>query len=200
MSFTINSLKNSALYLSIGVVCSYSLSQSSLDQHIPFILLLLGLVIFLAQFQNTFVSDFQDDHLAWRIAHKAPLLMLVLTKYRNSFYRIIVPLTLTYTVLLLPWFSLSQTPLYGLSFGLTLLNLSGWCLLLTLAQGKSTTLLTVFLIPLAIPPLLITQSLFSAIALHNEAGYYLAMHGGLALVSLAVSALLAPIVIRTLSW
>lgn len=162
--------------------------------------MILGIIVFMSYFQGTFFEDFQDDHLAWCLAHKMPPLSLISQKLWASFLYLIVPLCIAYVFNLLFWIPSAQLPIYLTAFSLTLLSLSGWCLLLTLIQGKNQSILAIFILPLAIPSLLIAQSLFSAIALGQEASYYLAMQGGIALFSTAISALLSPFIIRSMSW
>ncbi len=193
-------IKLITLYLIVGTACVYPLSQSSVHLHIPFVLAILGIVVFMSQFQSVFFDDFQDDHLAWCLAHQLSPLQLISQKLINSLFFLIIPLSIAYTLNLLFWIPARLLFSHLLAFSLTLLSLSGWSLLLTLAQGKNQSVLILFILPLAIPSLLITQSLFSAIALGHEASYYLAMQGGLALFSIAISALLSPLVIRSISW
>lgn len=188
------------LYLIVGVICTFPLNHSLTQMHIPFVLMILGIIVFISYFQGTFFEDFQDDHLAWCLAHKMSPLSLIGQKLWASFLYLIVPLCIAYVFNLLFWIPPAQLPAYLTAFSLTLLSLSGWCLLLTLIQGKNQSILSIFILPLAVPSLLISQSLFSAIALGQEASYYLAMQGGIALFSTAISALLSPFIIRSMSW
>lgn len=197
----INSWVNiGVIYLTSGIICRYSLSQSSLDHHIPFILVILGTVVFLSQFQQLLAPDFQDDHLSWRLAHGMPPLKLGLNKLLYSVNHSIIPLLITFAGMLITSDTPSLNFIQILSFGLTLLSLVGWSLIVTLIQGKSSGLTSIFLLPMAIPSLLISQSLFSAVALGHEPGYYLLMQAGLALFAGAVSMMLTPVVIKSGSW
>jgi ABC-type transport system involved in cytochrome c biogenesis permease component len=193
-------IKLITVYLMVGVICTFPLAGTSAQDHIPFILGLVGVIIFMSQFQATFAEDFQDDHLAWCLAHKISPLKLVTQKLWHSILNLTLPLCAAYVFNLIFWVEPTVLPLYLTAFTLTLLGLSGWALLLTFPQGKNQSILIVFILPLAIPSLLVSQSLFSAIALGQEASYYLAMNGGLALFSIALSLLLSPLAIRSISW
>ncbi len=189
-------------YLGASLVILLPLTQGQFSPTITLLLYGLAVIVVLSYGSDCVQPDLQDGHLAWLLSHRTSPFSYFFKNLINSIGRIVLPLTLGFASLHLFIYSISEVMVIAFSFFMTCTALLCWGLILTLTQGPfpGQSLLGIMLAPLAIPNLLIAESLISTIAVGGEASYYLGMQLGMMLVSFGLSICLAPLVIRNLDW
>ncbi|AIK97144.1 hypothetical protein [Candidatus Odyssella acanthamoebae] len=188
-------------YLGASLVVLLPLTQGDFSPSITLLLYGLAVIVVLSQVSDRVYPDLQDGHLAWLLSHGTSPFSYFLTNLMNSIGQIAAPLTLGFASIHLFIYPPPSVAVIAFSFLMTCTALLCWGLILTLAQGHNgQSLLNVMIAPLAIPNLLIAESLISTVAVEGEASYYLGMQFGITLVSFGLSLCLAPLVIRNLDW
>jgi hypothetical protein len=188
-------------YLGASLVVLLPLTQGEFSPSITLLLYGLALIVMLSHVNDRVYPDLQDGHLAWLLSHGTSPFSYFLKNLINSIGQIAAPLALGFTSFHLFIYPISSVTIIAFSFLITCIALLCWGLIFTLAQGSNgQSLLNIMVAPMAIPNLLIAESLISTVAVEGEASYYLGMQCGITLVSFGLSLCLAPLVIRNLDW
>ncbi|MBW8309511.1 MAG: hypothetical protein K0M45_07765 [Candidatus Paracaedibacteraceae bacterium] len=202
MGYLILWIRPLVTYLGASLVILLPLTQGQFSPTITLLLYGLAVIVVLSHGSDCVSPDLQDGHLGWLLSHGTSPFSYFFKNLINSIGRIVIPLTLGFASIHLFIYPLIDVIVTAFSFLMTCTALLCWGLILTLAQGhaQGQSLLSVMLAPMAIPNLLIAESLISTIAVGGEASYYLGMQLGMMLVSFGLSLCLAPLVIRNLDW
>lgn len=188
-------------FLGISLVIFLPLSQDNFSPSITLVLYGLGIVVLLSHIYDTVAPDFQHGHLAWLMSHQYSIFRYCLNQIIVSFLKIACPLALSFFCIHLLVYPITIAFILSLSFLIILSTMICWGLILSIAQAQNgQSLLTITLAPLAIPSLLIAESLVSSIAAQEMTGYYLGMQLGILLVSGGLSLSMVPLIIKNLDW
>jgi hypothetical protein len=196
----VSSLRPLTTYLCASLVLLLPLTQTGFLPSLPLILYGLAVVVLLSHGNDVVQPDFLDGHLAWLLSHGQSPSRYFLNQLGRSLLAGALPLTGAFSSLCLGAYPGSTVLILAGSFLVTCVTLLCWGILFALAQGQQNqSLMGIVLAPLAIPNLLIAESLLSS-GIATEAIYYLGMQGGLMLISIGLSTGLAPLVIQNLDW
>jgi hypothetical protein len=194
-------LRPVATYSCASLVVLLPLTQGQFLPAITVLLYGLAIIVLLSHVGDQVQRDLLDGHLAWLISHGQSPVGYFIKQLLASLLDSVIPLTLAFVCIQLFSQPFSIIIILAGSFLMTCLTMVCWGLILVLAQGRHTeSMMGIVLAPLAIPNLLIAESLISTVAVSSNASYYLGMQLGIMLVSMGLSVCLAPLVIRNLDW
>lgn len=201
MTPIISRLRPVATYLCASLVVLLPLTQGDFLPVITVLLYGLAIIVLLSHVGDRVQRDLLDGHLAWLMSHGQSPAGYFTKQLLASLLDSVVPLTLAFIGIQVFSQPVPVVIILACSFMMTCLTIICWGLVLVLAQGHQTeSMMGIVLAPLAIPNLLIAESLISTIAVSGNASYYLGMQLGIMLVSVGLSVCLAPLVIRNLDW